>query len=1037
MSACYNRILESRDRRWVSWLSIISISVVLFTAKTPVQGKAKDAEIKRILVTFDQSGSMVNFPHNRLHEYATKVLFDGISKSDLREGDKWAVMAGISETLFASPLYKPGCQTEIYKFANRMKRINIPVLTRNNFIKSCVSRSDCNWQTDIATVVEYACGYSNKGLEDQGRTFWIFVSDDKPVSTLQKGEQARRLRDLEFVYEWDPLLRITVGDYADPPLVEIREVYPRLPMKIIEEILDLIQRAKKADLNELQEIRKELNEIGRKVPELLRFMRKAGFEDLLDNLERTIKELTNQAEKEIYKTNLGHFGLTQPGTTDEKSRFVEGDSILFSWVKPDCEGVTHYDLKVRDPNNKNLIINKRSNENEQIVTELKSGDYEWTVVTHGKGGLSAESFVTRAENKWRPFRIYKRLGSFQLSSPEDGAKVLAGSVSFNWTESENATDYRLEIIPPQGRPIPTARKDAYATEDLQAGVHKWSVTARGPGAGGFPSLKSNTQSFTAILPPPPPNLVSPNTDEKHYEGETITFIWTPVKDVESYTFELRHPDGTIKTTDGLQKTEFSQQFKGGLYQWRVASSVKGMQGKWSEQRPLNVEGEIPPPPPNLLDPAPGAYVWSEQITFKWEQAENADEYELSVKTDTGEDVNNIRVRNTQQDIKLPQTGDYQWTVTSRKLTSEQWSQSKETRILKYRKLPQPFDLLAPPDGSTHRRGSPVSFSWEQSENAIDYRLEVEHKDSGNKIERSCPNEKVDVPFDTPGAYNWTVYAIAADSIQEVAAKNGEWTIKIPPGFPPEPLSPANNKTCPKGFIKFRWTKAREVNVKSYNLHIYKEQTDEVFQEIREIDASANIYDVNIPQEGKYAWTVSALCDQDMVLEYETKATFQVKPGNGCWIWIVVLIIVAAGGVAGWWFWNQSIDVELRRSDLPQGQTSSFELGMSGASQSHRIYLAKVEGQEDAQVFDIDAKDYYIERDLFGLSLCGPEGKIQKVRFSEEFNVPLSDGSDVVLMLTKVSKTSSSEDEDMMDNIDPFADMSRANDSNGFDFDDEY
>ncbi len=1033
MSTCYNRILESRDRRWVSWLSIISISVVLFAAKTPVQGQEKDAEIKRILVTFDQSGSMVNFSHNRLHEYATKILFDGISKSDLKPGDKWAFVADISESLFASPLYKPGCQTEIYKFAQSMKRINIPLLTRNNFIKkSRVSRSDCNGRTDIASVVEYACRYSERDLEDQGRTFWIFVSDDKPVSTLQKGEQAKRLRALELVYEWDTLMRITVGDYADPPLVEIREVYNRKYRKVLE----LIERAQSAGPKELAEIIKELDEFIRTIPDLIRQLRDANLKEVLANFEQRIKELTTQAKEEIYKTKLGLFGLAQPGTTDEESRFVEGDSVRFSWVKPDCEGVTHYDLKVRDRNNKNLIINKRSNENEQIVTELKSGNYEWTVVAHGKGGLIAESFVTRAENKWRPLRIAKPLGPFQLSSPENGAYVFDGSVSFKWTVSENATDYLLEIIPPQGLPVTNMRKVCYATEDLQVGVHKWSVSAMGPG--GFPSLKSNTWSFTAILLPDPPNLLSPNTDEKYYVGDTITFEWTPVKDAESYAFELRHPDGTIEPNDNLGEPKTSLKCsKDGTYQWRAASSVKGIQKNWSKLRPLNVIYRIPPAP-NPLEPAPGAYVFSEPVTFKWESVENADEYELSVKTDTGEVVDNVRVRDTEHPFPLPQTGDYQWTVTSRNLTSKKQSQAKEVRILKYRELPQPFDLLAPPD-SPKPRPLPVRFSWKQSENAIGYRLELQHKDSGKKIEKrykGCSDEEDPVTFETEGLHIWTVYALAADKIQEVAA-NQKWQVRFTRGIPPEPLSPANNKTCPKGFIKFRWTKAREVNVKSYNLHMYQEQTDEIYQEIREIDASANIYDVNIPQEGKYAWTVSALCDQDMVLECETKATFQVKKPPP-W-WILVVIIVTVGVAAGWWFWNQVIDVELRRSDLPQGPTSSFKLSPSGASQFRRIYLAEAEGQEDAQVLDIDAKGFYIERVFFGLSLCGPEGKIQKLTFGEEFNVPLPDSSDAVLTVTKLSKTGPREDEEdegVIDSDDLLDDLSGADDSNGFNFDDE-
>jgi len=1003
-------------------LAVALVLMAGLTRATWVGAQTAETPIKRVLVTFDRSSSMAKFPHSHLNDLAAKILFDGISSASIDTTDKWAVRAGLDESFFSAPLLKPGCQLEVYKFADTIESVNLPSVTRRAFVAAGLAKRDCNYDTDIAGMAELVCRGSEKNWGDGGRTLWVFVSDDRPVSSHQTGNQAQRLRALELIYEWDPLLMIAVGKRSDPALVEVREVQNRLYKRYGELTADIPD----ANTAELLEITRKLEDLKNDVQRILQ--EKGLPKDLATNIEERIKALTQRAEREVYALKLGLFELTQPGTTDEAGRFVEGEPIRFAWTSPKCEGISHFTLQIRSANG--TLREERAATNGLSLTDLTSNVYEWNVEAHGRQGgqdIAAVCSTTRTEKKWRSFRVAKKLGPFQLT-PLPSTGVLVGSVTLTWTPSANAQAYVVVITPPDGPPIRSQRNVCELTESLPLGEYTWQVEAIG--AGGFPVLASNPYKFKVVPPPPvppgPPMLLVPKAGLSQLAA-TIEFYWTPVQNAKRYAFELTRPGGAVERKDELASPSCSVACtEPGSYRWRAGSIGTEKEPRWADEParlftivpppPVPVPPPLPPSPPVLTGPRAGALLFSDGVTFSWQPAERADGYELIVKTGNGAAVATVRVAEARHELKLPDAGVYQWTVTARNSKTGLQAQAADGwRVLKRGSPPTPFSLVEPPDRSSWPYGSVPHFGWERSANAQSYRVEIQHKTTGKTFTRECSDEKIDVPLEDEGPYEWKVYALVEGDAERLVARDVR-TLFITKGVAPEPLMPARDATVylRKGTIPFRWTEASQASVRAYRLQVFRvgEGDKEEVVLTQDIPVSQTRYDANVPA-GDYAWHISGTCDQNMVLESRARPRFHVETAGGFDLlsagpWVVVALLVCGMGVAGVLLWSRPVEVELICSDYQGGQRSLHALIRRNGPES-RIYLSKVDA-EDAQYLDVGANDYHIERGLFGLALHGPEGKPLGIRWDEEFGVPRPDGSSINLTLSKAGASEEGADD---------------------------
>ena len=333
--------IKNKQTHWL----IVSIIWIFLSIQLFAFGQTVTYEAEQIIVTFDCSGSMKNFPHERLGEYAAKILFEGISRSDISAKDQINFRRGIIESDFERPLLQPESSLDIYRFSQKIKKVEILSDTRDAFLSVIPGKRDCAGKTDIASVVEYACSHSEKS---KGQTLWVFISDDKPFGRDQKGQQAARLRLQELWYEWDPIFNITIGDADDPPLVEVRHVHNRMYDRY-REIEKLLEEGKNPD-----EITQKLNDLNENIKNILEQMKKHLPESLIRQMEERINELNRKANEELYLMKLGIFELKNPGVSEKTSRFIEGGTFLFSWTKPDCQAISHFVLRIRDVEKKTI-----------------------------------------------------------------------------------------------------------------------------------------------------------------------------------------------------------------------------------------------------------------------------------------------------------------------------------------------------------------------------------------------------------------------------------------------------------------------------------------------------------------------------------------------------------------------------------------------------------------------------------------------------------------------------------------------------------
>jgi hypothetical protein len=445
----------------------------------------------------------------------------------------------------------------------------------------------------------------------------------------------------------------------------------------------------------------------------------------------------------------------------------------------------------------------------------------------------------------------------------------------------------------------------------------------------------------------------------------------------------------------------------GRYRWMVtaldtknklqAPATEGWRG--FQIMPLVGPSLISPGADEVLSPP------KPEVTFTWKSAENADKYELIVQTEAGTEVKKDTVTDTKYTLSPPNRGKYRWMVTA--LDTKNNRRATKTdgwRVLQYN--PPTFGLLEPPDSArAWPRGGAIPFAWERSPNAQSYRLEIQQEGTGKKIVKECKEEKASVALEDNGLYHWTVYALGGSGTAEIAAKESR-KVGVSDGVAPEPVRPVDGARMRArgGKMTFRWVKAKQTAVESYAVRLYRmngEQAEELPSQ--SVTASQTQCDVNLPA-GEYTWLICAQCDQGISLESATKPRFHVVgpgAGGGSGLWYVVLIVVVlAAGAGVFAFWSRSLTAELAVLSPPGDQKSTFCFRGRGGPGS-RVYLFQLD-DDGAQCFDVGAKDHYIERSTFGLSLYGPVGRVQRIRLGEEFNVQRDDGKTLALMLSKPS-----------------------------------
>jgi alpha-tubulin suppressor-like RCC1 family protein len=368
---------------------------------------------------------------------------------------------------------------------------------------------------------------------------------------------------------------------------------------------------------------------------------------------------------------------------------VSTTSVTFQWET--SSGATNYWLAVTKASDNSIMVSKAVG---NVTSDTESGfpndgtTYKWVVAAGNSAGWSSASTMRTFTNGTAVIIPTSPI----LISPADGATVSGSSVTFQWADSNGATNYWLAVIKASDNTVIINKAIGNVTSDAEIGfpndgmTYKW-VVAAGNSAGW--SSASPIRTFTngtAMTVPPAPTLTSP-VDGATVTGNSVTFQWSASTGATNYWLAVvKASDNSVIINKAVgnvtSDTEAGFPNNGTQYKWVVAAGNSAGWGSASTIRTF-INGTISvPPAPTLTSPVDGAKVSSTSVTFQWAASSGATNYWLAVvKASDNSVIVNKAVGNVTSDTEagFPNNGtQYKWVVAAG--NSAGWGSASASRI---------------------------------------------------------------------------------------------------------------------------------------------------------------------------------------------------------------------------------------------------------------------------------------------------------------------------------------------------------------------
>jgi hypothetical protein len=273
-----------------------------------------------------------------------------------------------------------------------------------------------------------------------------------------------------------------------------------------------------------------------------------------------------------------------------------------------------------------------------VIPNLESNKtYYWRIRGENRGGIGYYSTVSAF--KTQPYTTAPN--QVKAISPEDGSNVFSTKIIFQWMEAATAQNYRLQISTSSNfssivHNIGNINGTSYSVSNLQPNTqYYWRVIASNE-AGNAPASdirKVRTASYSA--PPSSATLISP-VNQAVVGVATVLFEWENQPNTEYYRLEISE-QFNFNSYTYLKSSIAGTSFKvSGLnsnktYYWRIRTSNPAGIGERSEIWSFNtVDKDIDLFPPILLNPRKGDNYSNNEISFAWNEVENATAYHLQV-----------------------------------------------------------------------------------------------------------------------------------------------------------------------------------------------------------------------------------------------------------------------------------------------------------------------------------------------------------------------------------------------------------------------
>ena len=404
--------------------------------------------------------------------------------------------------------------------------------------------------------------------------------------------------------------------------------------------------------------------------------------------------------------------------------------------------------------------------------------------------------------------VYAQPSPPNLLTPADNATNISLFPTFTWSASSGATYYHIQVFTGSSTVIDvnniTSTSYTVTSAVLTGNTYYyWHVSAANGSGEGVYSIFYHFTTTVAI--PNPPNLNSPANGAIDVTL-TPTLGWSSSSGATQYRVQISSDSNfasTVLDVPGLTNPAYVVP-SGVLsnyivYYWRVNASNAGGSSNWSTVYHFRTVPAVPIAP-TLAAPPNNSTNVSTTVSLKWNKLQNIINYQVQVSQNSSFTALVVSDNATDSLYTIPGgalggTTQYWWRVCATNSGGTgPWSNawSFTTGVAP----PAAPVLIYPPDQSTGIPVSGVTFDWNNSTGATQYRIQIS---TSSNFGTTFVNQVVTTSqytLNTPAMSNNTVYywRVNATNTGGTSAWSAVWqftTIEAAP-VAPTLLSPANN-----------------------------------------------------------------------------------------------------------------------------------------------------------------------------------------------------------------------------------------------------
>ncbi|MEQ9091710.1 MAG: T9SS type A sorting domain-containing protein [Balneola sp.] len=472
----------------------------------------------------------------------------------------------------------------------------------------------------------------------------------------------------------------------------------------------------------------------------------------------------------------------------------------------------------------------------------------------------------------------------QLTSPLNNATDLDTLVSFQWSASNDAEAYEIQIATDSEFNNLFFEDSLSATmvENIKvefASMYYWRVRAVNSVG---ESAWTSARAFTVREQEPAiPQLLSPTDDQTDIDTLT-TFVWNNADRASSYTFQISTDSlfGSIfldvitsDTSENVGGMEFQQE-----YFWRVKSSNSAGESEYSMVNSFTVKAEDASVP-ELLSPSNNIQEVELSPNFAWGSAQGATKYEFQLSSilDFSSLTENQTLNDTTYSISsdLDYETQYFWRVRGIGVSdTSDWSPVFNFRTIVDK--PEAPDLISPEDGAVDLDVTSL-FKWTSVKNAESYTLQIsEVSDFTTTLFESTLSDTMETAdgFDYQSAYYWRVKASNSTGDSEYST-TFSFTVKAEDASVPEPLSPENNSESVSVTPEFIWSNVQGAVKYQFQLSDDVQFNTTLVSDIQSDSTTGISFDLNF--ETTYFWRVRGIGAASDSSDWSPVMTFTTTP----------------------------------------------------------------------------------------------------------------------------------------------------------------